>query len=71
MSLSDELAVAMTAVARGERTFDFESWALRVFQHQYERNAPYRAFCDRRGVRPATVARWPCPATRRNWSKPW
>ena len=58
MSLSDELAVAMTAVARDERGFDFEAWALRVFRHQYERNAPYRGFCDRRGVSPATVARW-------------
>src|SRR5207302_625090 len=26
--------------------------------HQFEQNAPYRAFCERRGVTPATVARW-------------
>ena len=31
---------------------------LRVFAHQFARNAPYRAFCERRGVTPATVASW-------------
>lgn len=29
-----------------------------VFAHQYACNAPYRAFCDRRGATPATVAGW-------------
>src|SRR5262249_55920382 len=58
MLLSDELAGAMTASERGDAAFEFESWALRVFRHQYERNVPYRTFCDRRGVGPSHVARW-------------
>jgi hypothetical protein len=44
-------------IARGE-PLDFEAWALRSFRHQLEWNHPYRAFCERRGVRPETVARW-------------
>lgn len=37
---------------------DFEPWALRIFAHQFERNAPYRQLCERRGVTPASVASW-------------
>lgn len=37
---------------------DFAALALRVFAHQFEGCAPYRALCERRGVTPATVARW-------------
>jgi acyl-protein synthetase LuxE len=37
---------------------DFDRWALRVFRHQFAQNAPYRAFCERRGATPATVAAW-------------
>jgi hypothetical protein len=37
---------------------EFESVAREVFAFQYEENAPYRAFCRRRGVRPATLTRW-------------
>src|SRR5439155_29303 len=43
---------------RGAPPPDFAAGALRVFAHQFEHNAPYRAFCTRRGVTPATVARW-------------
>ena len=58
MTLEHELAAALGAAPRGAPALDFEAWALRVFAHQYERNAPYRAFCDRRGVTPGSVARW-------------
>lgn len=54
MSLEVELA----AVIRAGAPLDFPAWALRVFAHQFERNAPYRDFCRRRGVTPATIARW-------------
>lgn len=44
----------------------FEPLACTIFAYQYERCAPYRAFCDRRGVKPARVERWidvpPIPA---------
>lgn len=37
---------------------DFNSLALRVFRHQFERNEPYRRFCERRGLVPESVERW-------------
>ena len=52
------MAAAIRADAAGTAPFAFEAWALRAFAHQYARNAAYRAFCDRRGATPATVARW-------------
>src|SRR5436309_499918 len=58
MTLEAELAAAIEAAARGVPPPDFEPWALRVFAQQFEYNAPSRAFCVRRGVTPATVARW-------------
>jgi hypothetical protein len=36
----------------------FTALALRLFAHQFEHCAPYRAFCEARGVRPGSVARW-------------
>src|SRR5690606_3750167 len=36
----------------------FNAIALRVFAYQYERNAPYAAFCARRGHTPETVTHW-------------
>ena len=54
VSLEAELAAAIAT----REALDFEAWAQRIFRHQFERNAPYRAFCERRGVRPETVARW-------------
>jgi hypothetical protein len=58
VSFEAEVAAALRADAAGTAPLDFPSWALRTFAHQYARNAPYRAFCDRRGVTPDTVARW-------------
>jgi hypothetical protein len=36
----------------------FESLALRIFAYQFERNRPYAAFCQRRGVTPDGLTRW-------------
>lgn len=36
----------------------FASLALDAFRLQYEDNAPYRRYCDRRGVDPDSVAGW-------------
>jgi hypothetical protein len=36
----------------------FNRAALRVFAYQYARNAPYAAFCQRRGLTPAEVTHW-------------
>ena len=58
MSVETDLAGEIEAFRRGGPAPVFEAWALRIFAHQYEWNAPYRTFCDRRGVTPATVARW-------------
>ena len=55
--LEAELAAAITAVAEGGPPLDFDAWARRIFAHQFERNAPYRTVCERRGVTPAVVAR--------------
>lgn len=34
----------------------FDAWAKRLFAFQFEHNAPYRNFCDGRGVSPDTVS---------------
>ena len=36
----------------------FDELALRVFVHQHANNAPYRAYCDARGVLPGSVLSW-------------
>jgi hypothetical protein len=36
----------------------FNDIALAVFDHQFARNSPYRAFCERRGRTPDTVISW-------------
>ena len=58
LALESELTAAIEAAARGGQSLDFDRWALRIFAHQFERNAPYRTVCERRGVTPAVVARW-------------
>jgi hypothetical protein len=58
VSFEAEVASALRSSAGTEGPIDFEAWALRVFRHQFERVPAYRAFCERRGVTPATVARW-------------
>ncbi|MDZ7781317.1 MAG: long-chain fatty acid--CoA ligase [Gemmatimonadota bacterium] len=51
----------LAVLAEGVETWPrerFEGLALRVFRHQYERNATYRRFCEGRGRRPDTVTSW-------------
>src|SRR5438093_1922695 len=57
-SLEAELTATIDATRDGASFPDFEPWALRIFTHQFEQNPPYRAFCERRGVRPEAIARW-------------
>ncbi|HYV57652.1 MAG TPA: hypothetical protein VE911_08905 [Candidatus Nitrosopolaris sp.] len=58
LPLEAELTAAIEVTARGGPALDFEAWAVRIFAHQFERNAPYRTVCERRGVTPSVVARW-------------
>jgi hypothetical protein len=37
---------------------EFNELALGIFRHQYEHNAPYRAYCERRGAGPDSVDSW-------------
>lgn len=57
--LADELAALF---ARGVDTplgdVEFDTWARRVFQFQFEAVAAYRGLCERRGVTPATLSHW-------------
>jgi hypothetical protein len=58
VSLEADLAAALRACPADGTGFDYDGWALRIFRHQYERNDPYRAYCERRGVTPETIAAW-------------
>ncbi|HEX8245781.1 MAG TPA: hypothetical protein VF541_19870, partial [Longimicrobium sp.] len=52
----------LAVIARGAHApldeAEFGALALAVFAHQYACNAPYRAFCDRRGATPESVRHW-------------
>jgi hypothetical protein len=52
----------LDVIARGAHAplddAELDALARDVFAHQYDCNAPYRAFCDRRGATPETVAGW-------------
>jgi hypothetical protein len=50
--------LVIAASIAGDRPLDFERDALAVFAYQFERNRPYRSYCERRGRTPATVAHW-------------
>jgi hypothetical protein len=54
-SLDDRIARYMTGAPDD---IEFERLVCELFAYQYERNAPYRTFCDRVGRRPADVAGW-------------
>lgn len=46
-------------IARGEDDpAAFDRLAKQMFAYQYRHNAPYRTFCDGRGVTPDTLAAW-------------
>jgi hypothetical protein len=36
----------------------FGALALRVFEHQFRTNAPYRAYCEHRGALPGSISDW-------------
>jgi hypothetical protein len=50
----------------------FDTLARRVFAHQYELNAPYRAYCDARGAHPGGIEGWrdipPLPTAAFKWA---
>jgi hypothetical protein len=58
MSFEADVAAAMRASVTSGVPLDFDDWALRVFAHQFARIPAYRAFCERRGVTPSTIAAW-------------
>src|SRR4051812_45480036 len=37
---------------------NFDALALELWAYQYEKNLPYKAFCDAQSVTPAGVTRW-------------
>ncbi len=51
----------------------FNDLALRLFRYQYERNAPYRRYCDSKKATPDTVDRWEViphlPVTAFKWAE--
>ena len=52
------LVERVTRYVRDAAADSFEELALAVFAWQFERIAPYRALCERRGATPATVTDW-------------
>lgn len=52
----------LAVIARGAHApldeAEFDALTRAVFAHQYACNAPYRAYCDRRGITPQSVASW-------------
>ena len=57
MSFEAEVAAALRASIAAGTPIDFETWALRIFAHQFEHVSAFRGFCERRGVTPGTIAR--------------
>jgi len=57
---------AVAAFIRDPGADDFESLSLRIFEHQYATNGPYRRLCRMRGVSPDSITGWrdvpPVPA---------
>ena len=50
----------LTVFRRGPESplADFEALALDAFRYQFERNEPYRRYCERRGVVPDRIGTW-------------
>jgi hypothetical protein len=57
-ALARELVGALGEGVEASREALFESFALRVFAHQFARNLPFRRLCERRGRTPETVRTW-------------
>ncbi len=62
-----QLIQSTTESSRDPDDSCFNDLALRIFQYQFERNPPYRAFCERWGRTHGPVQRWeaipPLPVT--------
>jgi hypothetical protein len=59
-ALQEELLERMRAgVGAPIGDADFDRLALAAFHHQYDHNAPYRAYCRSRGATPGSVTGWP------------
>ncbi len=59
--LSTELMAAFEGWRPGMPSWDEEEldrWARRAFRLQFQENAPYRKYCETRGVAPADVRGW-------------
>ena len=58
-TLAEELENKLSSEAAPRwRDEEFDTLAARAFRLQFEGNAPFRAFCERRGVTPDRVRRW-------------
>jgi phenylacetate-coenzyme A ligase PaaK-like adenylate-forming protein len=57
LSLRERL-LSVIRSGRALEDAEFNALALDVFRHQFECNAPYRAFCERRGVHPDALDDW-------------
>lgn len=55
--LADKIRAMIAAGPEGDAS-QFESIALDIFSYQYKTNAPYKEFCDVRGVTPDDVKSW-------------
>lgn len=57
---ASELVQALLALMAQDGCTDarFDELAVRLFAHQYEHNAPFRRFCQGRGVTPRKVRGW-------------
>ena len=58
MESGTALAAELRRHIAGGNPAGFEPLALRLFAYQYERNLPYRRFCDGRGRTPESVSSW-------------
>ncbi len=59
MTAAEMDAAILAFMERGEQDDAlFNRLALKLFAYQFERNAPYRTFCQRRGVTPNAVSHW-------------
>jgi hypothetical protein len=52
------LALIARGMAQATTDEEFDRLAREVFAFQYERCAPYRAYCERLKLTPETVAHW-------------
>lgn len=56
--MREPLVERVLTFIREPREHDFNQLALDVFAFQYAQNAPYRRFCEGRGIAPDAIASW-------------